>query len=254
MQFKAVTLLAAFAGLAQAQTFTSTYVDPVNGLKYQSATENGITFGVALPATSNPTELVVQMRAPASVGWVGGSLGGSMKYSLLLVAWLNAQNQIVVSPRYATDYVMPTPLSGPVITVLKDSGIVNGELKVNVRCQGCTSWAGSEGTQSIATSGFQLLAYAANSFTKPSTPSSASSSLGIHSIFGILPALEMADAQNSDYTSKVNAQLPFAPPLPLLPSLSTPLSLAANSKLPALPPALALRPLPHRTVDLALLS
>ena len=86
------------------------YNDPETGFtfaQYQatySLSGKYITVRVAVPSDAqqgSPYDSVVQMVAPAEVGWVGLAWGGSMTYNPLSVSWANGQS-VTLSSRYAT--------------------------------------------------------------------------------------------------------------------------------------------------------
>lgn len=59
-----------------------------------------VGWGFVFPSALSD-EFIGIFTAPASFGWMGTSLGGSMRDSLLLVGWMNGATPIV-SPRYTT--------------------------------------------------------------------------------------------------------------------------------------------------------
>jgi cellobiose dehydrogenase (acceptor) len=113
--------------------------------------------------------------------------------NLLIMVWPNA-GKFVVSPRYATDYVLPVPYSGPTITTLPTSYQNSTHWKWVFRCQNCTTWQGNlyfllESLLkansrvlggSLNTAGTPVFAWAYGN-TPVDTPSSPSSSFGEHS-------------------------------------------------------------------------
>jgi hypothetical protein len=93
----------------QADTI-SVYKDPETGFtfsQYQatySLSGKYITFRIAVPSDAQQNaqyDVVVQIVAPAEVGWLGLAWGGQMTYNPLTVSWANG-NTPVVSSRYAT--------------------------------------------------------------------------------------------------------------------------------------------------------
>lgn len=69
-------------------------------LQYHAAASN-VTYGIAIPDSPQPFDVLLQIVAPITVGWAGFALGGDMLRDPLVVAWANG-NTAVVSPRYTT--------------------------------------------------------------------------------------------------------------------------------------------------------
>lgn len=58
-----------------------------------------ITLGFVLPPDTTSDEYIVQMVAPASYGYTGLSMAGTMANSLLFVLWPNG-DEIVLGTRW----------------------------------------------------------------------------------------------------------------------------------------------------------
>lgn len=83
---------------------TKRYCDSQTLICYVGWTStNGITFGIALPATKTaPFDTVLQIVSPVKNGWVGFSWGGTMPYVPLTIGWVNsASNTSIYSSRMA---------------------------------------------------------------------------------------------------------------------------------------------------------
>lgn len=66
-----------------------------------TASENGVTFGIALPQNvTDPYDAVISITAPVSVTWAGFSWGGTMVFNPLTAAWANGKTA-VASSRFA---------------------------------------------------------------------------------------------------------------------------------------------------------
>lgn len=87
-----------------AQAESTTYEDPDTGITFQSYdSTDGISLRLALPVTASgtgPYDALVQIEAPASLGWVGWAWGGQMTYNPLTIIWPNG-NDVVHSSRMA---------------------------------------------------------------------------------------------------------------------------------------------------------
>ncbi|KAJ3033459.1 hypothetical protein HDV00_006342 [Rhizophlyctis rosea] len=207
---KLSTLLAGVAcsiGLVSAQQSTQ-WCSPTSSLCYSSFTDanSGITTRVTLPAVTQADEFALQLIGSRSVGWVGASVTGSMRYSLLVVAWPD-NGKIVTSARYATDYVMPTPLSGPVLTVLSDSVINSTHFVASIRCQNCGSWKDINGdTQRFQSSGVGIFGYAMSG-TPVNQPSNPATTFNVHTTFNIW-GMNMDTGRDSGYSTKITRLMP----------------------------------------------
>jgi len=79
----------------------STYTDPRTVIKFETASDRGVTFGWALPMENDRNEFIGQLvsqvfaqyhpvdiqSAPRAPGYVGISIGGDMMNRLLFTAW-----------------------------------------------------------------------------------------------------------------------------------------------------------------------
>ncbi|KAF8066822.1 cellobiose dehydrogenase [Lyophyllum atratum] len=132
------------------------YTDPDNGITFWGITDpvHQVTYGYIFPPVAdNSNEFIGEIVAPISTSWAGVSPIGSMLHSLLLVAWPN-NGKIVRSARYATDYVQPTAMIGPVLTDLPSTKINATHWKWVYRCQNCVSWSTADGTSTLPINGF----------------------------------------------------------------------------------------------------
>ncbi|TFK37026.1 cellobiose dehydrogenase [Crucibulum laeve] len=164
------------------------YTDPDNGINFFGYTElaHGVTYGYVFPPLvstgSNSTEFIGEIVAPIAAKWAGVSPGGQMLHNLLLVAWPNG-NSIVSSARYATDYVQPTAMTGPVLTTLPSSKVNSTHWKWVYRCQNCVTWSTADGAQSLPIGDFGVPAWAYSSVAVD-TPSNPQSTFLEHTDFG----------------------------------------------------------------------
>ncbi|KAF9479511.1 hypothetical protein BDN70DRAFT_858359 [Pholiota conissans] len=174
-------------GSALAQT-GGAYVDPDNGITffgYQDPVhlvQYGFSFPPLVSTGSNSTEFIGEIVAPIATSWAGVSPGGAMLNNLLLVAWPNA-GKIVRSARFATDYVQPTAMTGPVLTDLPSTKVNSTHWKWVYRCQNCVTWATASGTSSIPIGGFGVPAWAWSNIAVD-TPSDPQSTFQEHTDFG----------------------------------------------------------------------
>lgn len=70
-------------------------------IEYSTTASNPIYRIAVQDKPAAPFDTLLQIIAPASLGWVGFSWGGAMTLNPLTVAWPNG-NSVVVSSRWAT--------------------------------------------------------------------------------------------------------------------------------------------------------
>jgi len=197
---KALVASLFLVGLAAAQS-NSPFCDSASGICFQGYTdpELDITIGLVLP--DPPTdEFIVQMVAPASYGYTGLSVGGTMADSLLFTLW-PYNNEIILGTRWTSGYVLPEVYTGPTITLLPSSTVNSTYIKATFRCQNCTTWTdGSLGSGDQG--GFQLIAYVAQTTTPPDDPSDVGSTIIEHNDFDFF-GMNLTQAQSTLYSSYI---------------------------------------------------
>lgn len=180
------------------------YVDPDNGIPFWGYTDpvHGMTLGYIFPPLDSTgdlaNEFIGEIVAPRDAKWAGVSPGGQMLQNLLLVAWPNG-NSIVRSARYATDYVQPVAMSGPVLTDLPSSKVNSTHWKWVFRCQNCVTWSTSTGTNSIPVGSFGVPAWVFSS-AGVDDPADPQSTFQEHTDFGFFGLdYSQAHASADDY-------------------------------------------------------
>jgi len=178
--------LLSLASLAEA----GVYIDSVTGFTFSQydalyALGKTITFRVAVPTgipASTPYPVVIQVVAPSEVGWAGLAWGGTMTYNPLTAQWVNG-NTVQISSRYTTSHSAPPAYSGATYEIFKTGTKVNGtHWQYTAKCTGCTSFTGSSNRQVFLNpNGTNRLAFA-SSTSKPSSPSSNTTTLPVHDV------------------------------------------------------------------------
>ncbi|THH08759.1 hypothetical protein EW145_g2494 [Phellinidium pouzarii] len=229
---KRLLALASVAGAALAQSVS--YID--NGIPFEGLIEpiHNVTYGFVFPPTTatgaETQEFIGELIVPVVNEWVGLALGGQMVDNLLLVAWPNGDD-IMYSPRWATDYIQPLPYEGPTITTL--SSTVNAtHWKTIYRCQNCTTWTSGN----FDTDGTPVFAWVI-SLTAVFDPSDVNTDFNEHDDFGFW-GMFTDDAHSDDYESYLSGSGTATPSSP--PSTSTPTSTTTStSSTPTVPIASA---------------
>lgn len=112
---------------------------------YSFSPSSQVAFSITIPSTtftSNSGPVYVQIRAPLTYQWVALGEVSKMAGSNMLIVYTLSADNITLSPRLATGHSMPTFNPDAQVSLLSGSGIVDGYMVANVRCDNCTSWKG----------------------------------------------------------------------------------------------------------------
>ncbi|KAK7964516.1 hypothetical protein PG988_011490 [Apiospora saccharicola] len=198
MKWSSIAAVAAtgLAGSAAAQAETVAYTDAETGITFQQyPSTDGVTFRVALPelmSPGQPYDILLQVEAPKSMGWVGWSWAGQMTYSPLTILWANGE-QVVHSSRMALlssvkviianshqRLPTPTPYADATYQVLKGTGIKGDTMKFTAVCKGCSSWMDFTGEPFTVDASQEARFAYAFSANPVAAPSDNTSSFTIH--------------------------------------------------------------------------
>lgn len=158
--------------MAQLQTFTP-------------AGQSEITYAVNIPnetATSGKGPIFFQMKSTLSLQWFAWGQGPRMQGANIFVVYASADNKnVTVSPRLGVEHVEPLHNPQASISVLEGSGISNGTITANVRCDSCITWPGGhEDTTSSASPWVWAFKYG-----DPLKSNSLSKTITIHDSSGV---------------------------------------------------------------------
>jgi hypothetical protein len=104
-------------------------------------------------------------------------------------------NNITVSPRLGVEHVMPLYNSKAQLSVLNGSGISNGTMTANIRCDSCITWPG--GSEDLSSSSSPWVW--AVKYGSPLNTNSLAASINIHDVVGIAAIdLQQATGGTSD--------------------------------------------------------
>lgn len=133
-----------------AQTFEPFTDD--NGITFWQGTwsnslaEGNSQWGMALPdageyGLNNEYIGRVVVARPASGTWMGLSHSAGMTSSLLLLSWVNEDdNSVMTSFRYASGYAEPALYTGNATLDVISSGVNDTHYELTYRCQNCWAW------------------------------------------------------------------------------------------------------------------
>ncbi|RHZ46226.1 uncharacterized protein CDV56_104462 [Aspergillus thermomutatus] len=121
---------------------------------YSFSPASNVVYSVTVPAStvsSNSGPIYFQIRAPTSYQWVALGEGSKMAGSNMFIMYAASANNITLSPRSSTGHSEPDYNSDAQIDLLDGTGISNGYMTANVRCNSCLQWTGgSLDTSSIS--------------------------------------------------------------------------------------------------------
>ncbi|WEW59091.1 hypothetical protein PRK78_004560 [Emydomyces testavorans] len=109
---------------------------------------DGVTFRVNIPsstASTNSGPIYFQIESPQdSVQWIALGQGMDMNGSNVFILYSASPSNVTLSPRLATGEFQPAVNPKAQISVLEGTGISDGKMRVNVRCDTCLSWPGGK--------------------------------------------------------------------------------------------------------------
>ncbi|KAF4199804.1 hypothetical protein CNMCM8927_004685 [Aspergillus lentulus] len=104
-----------------------------------------IIYSVVVPestASSNSGPIYFQIRAPTSYQWVALGQGSQMAGSNMFIIYAASANNVTLSPRSGRGRFPPGYNPDAQIELLNGTGISNGYMTANVRCNNCLQWTG----------------------------------------------------------------------------------------------------------------
>lgn len=164
---------------------------------------NEITFSVNVPeatASSGSGPIFIQLKSTHELQWFAWGEGTRMQGANIFIVYASGNGQnVTVSPRLGIEHVEPKFNPQARISVLSGSGISNGTMTANIRCDSCITWpGGTEDPTSSASSWVWAVKYGS-----PLNTNSVSAQITIHDYSGIA-SLDLKQATGG---SSVN---PFA--------------------------------------------
>jgi len=196
-----------------AVTVRSKYNDPDTGLTFSWTYEEYIlstgyfSFRTAQApdaVNGNDYDIVLQIVAPNSIGWLGLAFGGSMTFNPLLVAWKGptTAQPALISSRWAEGHTAPKAYPNANYTIYKQGTKSNNtHWQVTARCHGCTSWSNKGSSKYINPNGSQRIAWAFSN-SKPTQPSNVNSAIPYHGTPNYFNH-EFGPGSNPNYVSTV---------------------------------------------------
>ncbi|KAF3491094.1 uncharacterized protein GIQ15_00611 [Arthroderma uncinatum] len=134
--------------LAEACLLAASLVDAAKTAQFRPANADDIRFRVNIPTSTASTKrgpIYFQIRVPSGVEWVGLGQGSEMAGSNIFMLYSAATgSNVTLSPRAGLGEFMPEHNPRTKVTLLSGSGITEGRMVANVRCDNCLSWEGGQ--------------------------------------------------------------------------------------------------------------
>lgn len=108
--------------------------------------QNGISYTVNIPeatALAGSGPIFFQLKSTYQLQWFAWGQGSRMQGANIFIVYASSDgNNVTVSPRLGMEHVMPLHNSMAQLSVLNNSGISNGIMTANIRCDSCITWPG----------------------------------------------------------------------------------------------------------------
>ncbi|KAJ5980300.1 hypothetical protein N7481_007598 [Penicillium waksmanii] len=116
--------------------------------------QNGVSYSVNIPETTASTgagPIFFQLKSTAQLQWFAFGQGAIMQGANIFIVYASSDgNNVTVSPRLGVEHVMPLYNSKAQLSLLNNSGISNGVITANIRCDSCITWPG--GSEDLSSS------------------------------------------------------------------------------------------------------
>ncbi|GAM33795.1 integral membrane protein [Talaromyces pinophilus] len=177
--------------------------------------QNKITYSINIPdqtASSGSGPIFIQLKSTTiDIEWFAFGEGTRMQGSNIFLVYGNGNgNNVTVSPRLGGAYVEPLYNSKAQVTLLDGSGISNGTVTANIRCDNCITWSGGkEDVTSSSTSWVWAVKYG-----KLIKSDSVSATISQHDVSGLasvnLQAATGGNTGNPFITTSSDSSVPSA--------------------------------------------
>lgn len=107
--------------------------------------QNGVSYKVNVPSSTSQSgkgPIYFQLQAPSSDQWIGLGQGTQMAGANIFIMYAASDSNVTLSPRSGKGEFQPLFNSQAQVTLIEGTGISNGVMTANVRCDNCLSWNG----------------------------------------------------------------------------------------------------------------
>ncbi|KAI9369153.1 hypothetical protein BJX61DRAFT_536652 [Aspergillus egyptiacus] len=108
---------------------------------FSPQSQNDIFYSITVPertATSGSGPVLFQIRAPTTLEWVALGQGTRMAGADIYILYASSSRNVTISPRSGTDHIPPKYNPQAQVSLLEGSGIQDGLMTANVRCDSCS--------------------------------------------------------------------------------------------------------------------
>jgi hypothetical protein len=147
--------------------------------------QNGVSYSVNIPETTASTgtgPIFFQLKSTTQLQWFAFGQGSVMQGANIFIVYASSDgNNVTVSPRLGVEHVMPLYNPKAQLSLLNNSGISNGVITANIRCDSCITWPG--GSEDVSSSSSPWVW--AVKYGSPLNTNSLTASITIHDLEGI---------------------------------------------------------------------
>ncbi|KAG5993333.1 hypothetical protein E4U43_003532, partial [Claviceps pusilla] len=170
---------------------------------------NDVCFQWGAPDTtisSGSGNVYFQLRAPTTYSWFALGSGSQMRGASIFVVYNNGANNVTLSTRSGQGNFMPAFTARTDVELLEGSGIVDGNMVANVRCNGCSDI-------DISSSSNWIAAWKAGPSLDSPSPSTDITVHDAHSQFAVNLQQATITSDSNPFVSTPNSANP--PPAPV---------------------------------------
>ncbi|RAL11630.1 cytochrome and DOMON domain-containing protein [Aspergillus homomorphus CBS 101889] len=197
--------LTAVSALGLARSCFSSVINQRSYVDYED-----VSYSIDVPQNTSSTgsgPIYLRLRAPPGVKWFALGQGSQMTDGNLFIIYSAPDNNITLSTRRATGHVQPQYDSSMHAYLEEGSGIYDGIMTANIRCDNCTTLANGKSAVGNPSSWSWALTYG-----PPLVSSNVSEMLYQHDWHGSF-TLDLAKNAGSNFSNPYYVPLRFAPNL-----------------------------------------
>jgi len=112
---------------------------------YEAPQASGVSFKVNVPSStvsSGSGPIFFQLQGPTSLRYLALAQGSQMAGANMFIMYAASETNITLSPRLGFGHEPPFPNPKAQVSLLDGTGIKDGMMTANVRCDDCLSWTG----------------------------------------------------------------------------------------------------------------
>jgi hypothetical protein len=141
------SIILSLATLGSAMTIAHHEDDKIaaaaNGSAPAVSCRNDICYSAVVPETtakSGDGPVWFQIYAPTKFSWVALGTGTQMSDTNMFIMYQDGEGNVTLSNRQAGGHSPPSVVNASTLTLLAGSGVKDGVMVANFRCDNCTTW------------------------------------------------------------------------------------------------------------------